>query len=178
MQPPSETVQDGSRVCIKGLQAKPELNGRKGVVRGAFRQDSGRWTVEIDADDKGPNVQVSMRPVNLKVWLGTCPPVCESDTVSHASVPSVDPQRAGQIPQLSTQSSPQSPLSHSRHAAAAPLSMSCKAKFTFLKGLLQGREISHEFDGSATVAQVKKCLIESHQACDSSQSLVLVWEEQ
>ncbi len=178
MQSPSETVQDGSRVCIQGLQAKPELNGRKGVVRGAFRQDSGRWTVEIDADDKGPNVQVSMRPANLKVCLGTCPLVRESDAVSHASVPNVDQKRAGQIPQLSTQPSPQLPLSHSRHEAAAPLSMSCKAKFNFLKGLLQGREISHEFDGSATVAHVKKFLTESHQACDSSQSLVLVWEEQ
>ena len=100
MQPPSETLQDGSRVCIEGLQAKPELNGRKGVIRGAFRQDSGRWTVEIDADDKGPNVQVSMRPANLKVWLGTCPPARESDTVSHASVPNVDPKLAGHIPQL------------------------------------------------------------------------------
>ena len=178
MQPPSETLQDGSRVCIEGLQAKPELNGRKGVVRGAFRQDSGRWTVEIEADDKGPNVQVSMRPANLKVWLGTCPLARESDTVSHASVPNVDQELAGQIPQLSTQPSPQSPSSHSRHAAAAPSSMSCKAKFTFLKGRLQGREISHEFDGSATVAHVKKFLTESHQACDSSQSLVLVWEEQ
>jgi hypothetical protein len=178
MQQPSETVQDGSRVCIEGLQAKPELNGRMGVVRGAFRQASGRWTVEIDADDKGPNVQVSMRPANLKVWLGTCPPVRESDALSHASVPNVDPKLAGQIPQLSSQPSLQSPLAHSWHEAAALLSISCKAKFTFLKGLLQGREISHEFDGSATVAQLKKFLTESHQACDSSQSLVLVWDEQ
>jgi hypothetical protein len=55
--------------------------------------------------------------------------------------------------------------------------MSCEAKFTFLKGALLGREIVHNFDGSTTVAQVKKFLSESHQACDSSQSLVFVWDE-
>jgi len=56
--------------------------------------------------------------------------------------------------------------------------MLCRAKFNFIKGPLQGRNITHDFEGSATVAQVKKFLTETHQACDSSQSLVLVWEEE
>jgi hypothetical protein len=55
--------------------------------------------------------------------------------------------------------------------------MPCKAKFTFLKGPLLGREIIHSFDGSTTVAQVKNFLTESHQACDFSQSIILVWDE-
>jgi hypothetical protein len=66
MQPPSETVQDGSRVRIEGLQAKPELNGRTGVVYGTFNQESGRWTIHIDANDASPATQISVRPANLK----------------------------------------------------------------------------------------------------------------
>ena len=56
--------------------------------------------------------------------------------------------------------------------------MLCRAKFNFIKGPLQGRNITHDFEGSATVAQVKKFLTETHQACDASQALVFVWEEQ
>jgi hypothetical protein len=55
--------------------------------------------------------------------------------------------------------------------------MSCNVKFTFLKGALQGREITRNFDGSTTVAQVKEILTNSLQACHFSQSLVLVWDE-
>ena len=56
--------------------------------------------------------------------------------------------------------------------------MSCKVKFHFLKGPRRGEDITHEFVGKETVAQVKKFLIETHQACDASQALVFVWEEQ
>jgi hypothetical protein len=67
MQPPSETVQQGSRVRIEGLQAKPELNGRTGVVCGAFSQETGRWTVQITADGERPACHAACRAANLKV---------------------------------------------------------------------------------------------------------------
>lgn len=66
MQPPSDTFSIGSLVSIEGLQANPELNGRTGVTL-AFTEESGRWSVQIDASDKGPAVQKSIRPINLKV---------------------------------------------------------------------------------------------------------------
>ena len=102
MQSPSETVllQDGSRVRIDGLQAKPELNGRTGVVYGAFNQESGRWAIHIDANDASPATQISVRPANLKILPGistsprhTAPRASDSDAVEGV---------AGQIHQLST----------------------------------------------------------------------------
>ena len=60
-------LRDGSRVRIKGLQAKPEMNGRTGVVRGAFDAQSGRWTVEVTADELYPSSLFSFRPANLCV---------------------------------------------------------------------------------------------------------------
>jgi hypothetical protein len=66
MQPPSDTCSIGSLVSIEGLQANPQLNGRTGVTL-AFTEESGRWSVRIDASDKGPAVQKSIRPINLKV---------------------------------------------------------------------------------------------------------------
>jgi len=61
------TVPEGSRVRIEGLQAAPEMNGRTGIICSAFNQESGRWTVQIDADGTNPPCQLSIRPVNLKV---------------------------------------------------------------------------------------------------------------
>jgi hypothetical protein len=59
-------VQEGSRVRIDGLQAKPQHNGRTGVVCGAFDAESGRWTVAVDASDAaGPAFQISIRSTNL-----------------------------------------------------------------------------------------------------------------
>lgn len=66
MQPPSDTFSIGSLVSIEGLQANPELNGRTGVTL-EFTEESGRWSVRIDASDKGPAVQKLIRPINLKV---------------------------------------------------------------------------------------------------------------
>jgi hypothetical protein len=66
MQPPSDTINIGSRVIIEGLQASPELNGRTGVTL-AFTEESGRWSVQIDAGMEGPTVQKSIRTANLKV---------------------------------------------------------------------------------------------------------------
>ena len=60
--PAAATVQEGSRVRITGLQAKPQHNGRTGVVCGAFDQESGRWSVEVDASDAGPAFHISIRP--------------------------------------------------------------------------------------------------------------------
>jgi len=62
----SSAVQEGSRVRIESLQSKPELNGRMGVC-GAFNQENGRWTVRIDANERGPALQVLIRTVNLKM---------------------------------------------------------------------------------------------------------------
>ena len=57
--------------------------------------------------------------------------------------------------------------------------MSCRVKFTFLKGPCLDKAITHDFDGDTTVAQMKQFLVEAHHACDpSSQSLSFVWEEQ
>jgi hypothetical protein len=58
-----ETVKNGSRVRIEGLQVKPELNGLTGTVQSACSQSSGRCTVRIDCDAS----LVSVRLANLRV---------------------------------------------------------------------------------------------------------------
>ncbi len=52
---------------VENLLAKPELNGRTGVVCGAFNQESGRWRVDGDADADGakPSFRGYFRPNNL-----------------------------------------------------------------------------------------------------------------
>jgi hypothetical protein len=65
--PPVPAVQDGSRVCVAGLQAAPQMNGRTGVVRGAFDQQTGRWTVDLAADGTGPACCGTFRPANLRL---------------------------------------------------------------------------------------------------------------
>ncbi len=55
--------------------------------------------------------------------------------------------------------------------------MSCNVKFSFLRGPLQDRVITHDFAHTATVSDMKKYLIDEHNACDASQSLVFVWDE-
>ena len=57
-----------SRVCLHGLQAKPELNGRRGVL-GSRDLQSGRYPVTLDnADEGAPPVLV--RPANLRGEYG------------------------------------------------------------------------------------------------------------
>jgi hypothetical protein len=63
--PAAATLQDGSRVRIEGLQAKPQHNGRTGAICGGLDQESGRWTVAVDASDACPAFQISVRPANL-----------------------------------------------------------------------------------------------------------------
>jgi hypothetical protein len=65
--PAAATVQEGSRVRIEGLQAAPEMNGRMGVVCGTRIQESGRWTVEIDADGTRAACRGAFRTANLQV---------------------------------------------------------------------------------------------------------------
>ena len=62
---PGAPVKDGARVCIEGLRAKPELNGRTGTVRGACDTTSGRWIIELDGTEV--SCHISVRPSNLKV---------------------------------------------------------------------------------------------------------------
>jgi len=54
----------GARVRLLGLQAKPELNGREGIIKD-HKADTGRWTVQLgDGTDfafKGSNLEV-LRP--------------------------------------------------------------------------------------------------------------------
>jgi hypothetical protein len=65
--PSTAAVREGSRVRIECLQAKPEMNGRAGVVRGGCNAQSGRWTVEVAADEVGPACLGTFRPANLCV---------------------------------------------------------------------------------------------------------------
>jgi hypothetical protein len=58
-------MQQGSRVRVEGLLAKPEINGRSGVICGAFSEETGRWTVELDCSSSGAPVYVSIRATNL-----------------------------------------------------------------------------------------------------------------
>ena len=78
---------------IEGLQAKPEMNGRTGVVRGAFDAQSGRWTVEVAADEVAPASLGTFRPANLTLlpavnvateWLDELGCVCPK-AVDYAS---------------------------------------------------------------------------------------------
>ena len=52
---------------IEGLKAAPHMNGRTGVVRGAFDQESGRWTVDVAADGARPASCGTFRPANLRL---------------------------------------------------------------------------------------------------------------
>ena len=65
--PISPSVGEGARVLIEGLKSKPELNGRTGVVCGAFNEESGRWTVQVDADGAQPAFHLALRVANLKL---------------------------------------------------------------------------------------------------------------
>ena len=51
----------GTNVQLRGLQAKPELNGQRGVVTG-FDASSGRCSVQLE-DGRGP---YKIKPENLE----------------------------------------------------------------------------------------------------------------
>jgi hypothetical protein len=65
--PAAASLQDGSRVRIEGLQAKPQMNGRTGVVCSAFDEKTGRWTVDVTADGAKPACRCSFRAANLRL---------------------------------------------------------------------------------------------------------------
>jgi hypothetical protein len=65
--PAAAALQDGAHVLIEGLQAAPEMNGRTGIVRGAFNTGIGRWTVQVNADGLRRACCGTFRPSNLKV---------------------------------------------------------------------------------------------------------------
>ena len=50
---------------IAGLQAKPQHNGRTGIVCGELNRESGRWAVEVDASAAGPAFRLAILPANL-----------------------------------------------------------------------------------------------------------------
>ena len=52
----------GTNVQLRGLQAKPELNGQRGVVTG-FEASTGRCSVQLE-DGRGP---YKIKPENLGV---------------------------------------------------------------------------------------------------------------
>ena len=67
--PPSSTslstlISKGTRVELRGLQAKPELNGRRGVVV-KFVSSSRRCRVELDEDGEA----FSLKAENLLVIM-------------------------------------------------------------------------------------------------------------
>ncbi len=123
--PSAAAVREYSRVRIEGLKAKPELNGRAGVVRGAFNEQSGRWTVEVAADEVGPAYVGSFRAANLFVIEVCARDLAES---SMSSLKRQDKRFMGEV--------------FSRHAK--PLGLSARALVSAL----------HAIDHSAFPAQV------------------------
>jgi hypothetical protein len=74
-------LRTGCGVRIRGLAAKPELNGRTGVC-GAFNEDSGRWMVVMDEEGSNPPCQVAVRACNL---LSTTPASSAVDDAARAA---------------------------------------------------------------------------------------------
>jgi hypothetical protein len=65
----SEVLQDpfvGARVSLTGLAARPELNGRVGVID--CRKNSERWAVQlVTPDGMRDGLSIALKPVNLNV---------------------------------------------------------------------------------------------------------------
>jgi TPR repeat protein len=87
---PSCELANGTRVRIEGLQSRPDMNGRMGVILGkqftcsgmpsdscfavtltdlhlgAFNEESGRWTIQIDAvENHAARSQIKVRTANI-----------------------------------------------------------------------------------------------------------------
>ena len=60
--PSPSPISIGTRVQLRGLKAKPELNGQRGVVTG-FDASNGRCSVQLE-DGRGP---YNIKPENLGV---------------------------------------------------------------------------------------------------------------
>eukprot|EP00928_Gymnodinium_smaydae_P052757 TRINITY_DN36927_c0_g1_i1.p1 TRINITY_DN36927_c0_g1~~TRINITY_DN36927_c0_g1_i1.p1 ORF type:complete len:725 (+),score=145.64 TRINITY_DN36927_c0_g1_i1:64-2175(+) len=59
-----ESAAEGARVRLQNLAARPELNGREGVIR--RRGAGGRLEVALDADAAGDEQTVAVRPANVR----------------------------------------------------------------------------------------------------------------
>ena len=65
--PPPPKLEPGARVWVRGLTAKPELNGQRGVVE-KYNAGSGRWTVALEDGRGGFGWgPFSLRPQNLRL---------------------------------------------------------------------------------------------------------------
>lgn len=74
----------GQRVCISGLQGRPELNGQTVVVMG-FDQGKGRWLVQLNSTS-----QMSIKPGNLQsIGAAALPVPAPAPPRDGASAPSV-----------------------------------------------------------------------------------------
>jgi TPR repeat protein len=62
---------------IDGVHASPSMNGRTGVICGAFIADTGRWPVKIDGNDSSSQLQIALRPCNIQLHraAGEGPPM-------------------------------------------------------------------------------------------------------
>jgi len=71
---PSQTgFEAGSRVLIGGLQAKPEMNGRTGVIVGPFNSQTQRWHVLVNAECSQPSCHGYFRTANLSELAAASP---------------------------------------------------------------------------------------------------------
>jgi hypothetical protein len=65
--PNADELRMGSRVLIDRLVSKPAMNGRTGVICGAFNAGTGRWTVQIDGNGSSSQLQIALRPCNIQL---------------------------------------------------------------------------------------------------------------
>jgi hypothetical protein len=65
--PAAAALQHGSRVRVEGLHTAPQMNGRTGVVRGVFNQETGRWTVDVAAEGAWAACRGMFHPSNLRL---------------------------------------------------------------------------------------------------------------
>jgi TPR repeat protein len=65
--PSADEFREGSRVRVDGLVSKPAMNGRTGVICGAFITDTGRWPVQIDGNGSSLQLHVALRPCNIQL---------------------------------------------------------------------------------------------------------------
>ena len=66
---PAKLLLEGSKVEIKGLQGKPELNGQRGTITAPLTA-KGRWPVRVD----GAATEVTIKPDNLVALTGESMP--------------------------------------------------------------------------------------------------------
>jgi hypothetical protein len=63
-------VQDGSRVELKGIVSRPEINGCRGVVIGKFDAQKQRWPVLV-IKRRGTREEMLLKPTNLVLLAET-----------------------------------------------------------------------------------------------------------